>query len=209
MANKKNIQSCKPKTRHYKGTIMNENQELNTKCNCKNETIWNLTKFAILLLTLFLACYLAIYYILDQIRHSYYLPAMPLENIDKIIEEQDRMFEKDLGTFPMQSRVLKQIKSPVETFKDDKSQAYKIIVNLKEFNNDPKNIKLDIQDDKVSIMGINQKTGKSNEKIYTFTQSFYLPEKINTKAITKEQSGTKYIITMPLEKQIDEFDNDD
>ena len=108
---------------------MDENRPDNNSCD--NDKVCHLIKFAVLLITLFLACYLAVYYIMDQIRHSYYLPAMPLNNIDKIIEEQDRMFEKDLGTFPMQSRALKHMKSPVETFKDDKINAYKIFINLK------------------------------------------------------------------------------
>ena len=186
---------------------MEENKQNNH--NCKDDKVCHMLKFAVLLITLFLACYLAVYYIMDQIRHSYYLPAMPLENIDKIIEEQDRMFEKDLGTFPLQSRALKKIKSPIETFKDNKINAYKIIINLKDFNNNPKNISLDIQDDRVNIVGINEKAEKNKERIYTFTQSFVLPEKINTKTVTKEQSGNKYIITLPIENEINDLDEDD
>jgi len=106
---------------------MNENNENNNidvenKNFCKDDKICNLIKFAVLLITLFLACYLAVYYIMDQIRHSYYLPAVPIENIDRIIKEQDRMFEKDLGTFPMYNKALKQMKTPVEIFKDGKEK---------------------------------------------------------------------------------------
>lgn len=186
---------------------MEENRQNDNRCD--NDKVCHMIKFAVLLVTLFLACYLAVYYIMDQIRHSYYLPAMPLENIDKIIEEQDRLFEKELGTFPMQSRALKQMKSPVETYKDDKINAYKIIVNLKDFDNNPKNITLDIKKDSVNITGVSEKTGKTNEKLYTFSQSFDLPEEIDTKSVTKEQSGSKYIITLPIENPLNDIDDDD
>jgi len=192
---------------------MNENNENNNidvenKNFCKDDKICNLIKFAVLLITLFLACYLAVYYIMDQIRHSYYLPAVPIENIDRIIKEQDRMFEKDLGTFPMYNKALKQMKTPVEIFKDGKENIYKIIIDLKEFNNDTKNIKLDIEDDRVSITGISEKNNKSQERLYTYTQSFDLPETIDTKSVTKEKTGNKYIITLPIENPLDETDVD-
>lgn len=191
--------------------IMEENNneiKTNNKTACNEDKICHLIKFAALLVTLFLACYLAVYYIMDQIRHSYYLPAVPIENIDRIIKEQDRMFEKELGAFPMHNKALKRMASPIETYKDDKKDAYKIIINLKNFDNNEKNIKLNINDNNVTIIATNTNTTKKEENFYTYTQSFNLPEKINTKLITKEKLGNKYIITLPLENPMDDLDED-
>lgn len=184
----------------------NNNEIKQNENKCNNDKICHLIKFATLLVTLFLACYLSVYYIMDQIRHSYYLPAVPIENIDKIIKEQDRMFEKEFGTLPMHNKVLKRIESPFETYKDENQDAYKIVINLKDFNNDEKNIKLDIKDNKINIIGTNTNQTPKEESVYTYTQSFNLPEKIKTELITKEKSGNKFIITLPLENQTDEID---
>lgn len=64
----------------------------------------------------------------------------PIENIDRILNEQDKMFQKDfgMGVFPMHDRAMMMVKNPVETYKDDNADAYKMIINLKPFNNNPK-----------------------------------------------------------------------
>lgn len=181
---------------------MDENKEYHNfkECNCDehhNTAHW--VKFALLLLALFLASYLAVYYIMDQIRHAYYLPAVPMEDIDRIINAQDRMFEREMGAFPMYKQALMHVKSPIETFKDDKNNEYKMIINLKPFNNNPKNINLDIQDNRVSVTGVGEKSGKNTDKVYSFSQSFLLPEKINVDKVTKEKSRHNYVITLPID----------
>lgn len=181
---------------------MDENKEQhetkNCNCNEHHHTIhW--VKFALMLLALFLACYLAVYYVTDQIRHAYYLPASPMEDIDRIINEQDKMFEREMGVLPMHNHALMHVKSPIETFKDDKNNEYKMIINLKPFNNNPKNINLDVQDNRISVSGIGEKSSKNKDKIYSFSQSFVLPEKIDVEKVNKEISGHKYIITLPID----------
>lgn len=181
---------------------MDENKEYHEfkECHCDEHhhtTHW--VKFALLLLALFLASYLAVYYVMDQIRHAYYLPAAPMEDIDRIINEQDRMFEREMGAFPLHKQALMHVKSPIETFKDDKNNEYKMIINLKPFNNNPKNINLDIQDNRVSVTGVGEKSGKNTDKVYTFSQSFVLPEKIDLEKVTKEKSGHNYVITLPID----------
>lgn len=167
------------------------------ECHCEEHKAVHWMKFAMLLLALFIACYLAVYYVLDQMRHSYYIPSR-MDNIDNVLQEQDKMFN-DMSTFPMQYNAMKTIKNPVETYKDDKHDAYIVIVNLKPFNNNPDNINVNVDENKVSISGEEEKMGKNSEKIYEFSQSFVLPEKIDTEKVTKEKSGHKYIITLPID----------
>lgn len=158
-------------------------------------------KFALLLLALFIACYLATYYVMDQMRHAYYLPAAPMENIDRIVNEQDKMFEKDMGfgAFPMHDKAMMMVKSPIETYKDDHADAYKMVINLRPFNNNPKNVDVSVQDNRISVNAVGEKAGRKSDKVYSFSQSFVLPEKIDTAKVTKEKKGHNYIITMPIE----------
>lgn len=176
---------------------MDENKEFN-ECRCDSHKTEHWVKFALLLLALFIACYLAVYYILDQMRHSYYIPHLPMDNIDRIINEQDRIFE-GMGALPMHNNALMMMKTPVETYKDDNQDAYKMVIDLKPFNNNPNNVTVDIQAHKVSVTGLGEKTGKHSDKVYSFSQSFVLPEKIATEKVTKEKTRHKYIITMPIE----------
>ncbi len=174
-----------------------ENEQKFKECHCAEHNAHHWLKFAIILITLFLACYLAVYYILDQMRHSYYIPSK-MDSIDKVLQEQDKLFN-EMTTFPMHYNAMINVKSPVETYKDDENDAYKIIIDLKPFNDNPDNIKIDIKSNKVSISGEEDKTEKNSEKVYAFSQSFVLPEKIEADKVTKQQSGHKYVITLPID----------
>lgn len=179
---------------------MEENTEKKEfkECHCDEHKTEHWVKFALILLVLFIACYLAVYYVLDQMRHAYYMPPMPMNNIDRIINEQERMFE-GMGAMPMHNAAIMMMKTPIETYKDDSQHAYKMIIDLKPFNNSPNNVSVDVQKNKISVNGLGEKAGKHSDKVYSFSQSFVLPEDIDTDAVTKERKGHKYIVTMPIE----------
>lgn len=181
-----------------------ENQEIKEikECHCKEHKTEHWIKFALILFVLFIACYLAVYYVLDQMRHAYYMPPMPMNNIDRIIDEQEKMLEgmQGMGAMPMHNAAMMKMKTPVETYKDDSDNTYKMIIDLKPFNNSPNNISLDIQKNKININGLGEKSSKHSDKVYSFSQSFMLPEDIDTAEVTKEQKGHKYIVTMPIEE---------
>lgn len=194
--------------KHNSGGKMDENKESKEtdKTEHKSEC-W--IKFALMLFALFIACYLAVYYILDQMRYAYYIPSAPIENIDRIISEQDKMFNKEMremgammpnmGALPMHNSAMMTIKSPIETYKDTENNEYKMIIDLKPFNNNPKNVDIKINKNKVSITAAGEKSGKHSDKVYSFSQSFVLPEEIETDKVTKEVKHHKYIITMPID----------
>lgn len=184
----------------------NENLQRKEKFYSGTNCHWG--KFALLLLSLFLACYLATYYILDQIRHSYYVPSAPMEKIDKIIQEQDKLFNQDFGTLPMHNKVLKMMKNPVEIYKDTEKNAYKIVVDLKHFDGNPNNINFEVVDNKVNLNAISENIKNNKENIYTLSQSFELPESVDEKNVTKEKVGNKYIITLPIENPLADEDDD-
>ena len=104
-----------------------------------------------------------------------------------------------MGAMPMHNAAMMKMKTPVETYKDDSDNTYKMIIDLKPFNNSPNNISLDIQKNKININGLGEKSSKHSDKVYSFSQSFMLPEDIDTDEVTKEQKGHKYIVTMPID----------
>lgn len=184
-----------------RGDFMDDNKERNEQDYEKHyhssKTDYML-KLALILLAVFLACYLAVYYVLDQMRHAYYIPSAPIENIDRIMREQDRMFN-EMSAFPMHNSAMMALKSPVETYKDDTTDSYKMIVNLKPFDNNPKNVELTVDGNHVKIKAAGEKNKHNSEKLYAFSQSFVLPDKIDESKITKEKIKNKYIITLPID----------
>ena len=172
---------------------MEENNEKKIiSCDCGKQD-W--IKFALLLLAVFLGCYLASYYLLDRAHHKFYAPVRPIHNIDNVLREQEKMFD-DMQAIDL-SAMLPPNTPVIQTFKKD--DTYKVVIDLKPFNGEPSNIKTEITPDRISVYGekISKKRGAQSD--YAFSQSFILPEKINTKAVTKETVKGKYIITLPIE----------
>lgn len=172
-----------------------EDKENFKSCDCSNDK-W--IKFALIVAAVFLGCYLATYYMLDQMRHQYYYTHVrPIHNVDNVLREQDKILNA-FETEPLDLNTMIPVTSPVvQTFKKD--NAYKMVVDLKPFGGNTDNIKLKIRPDKVSISGENFVNKRNKESDYAFSQSFILPEKIDTSKVTKDVIKGKYVITLPFE----------
>ncbi len=155
-------------------------------------------KFALIVAAVFLGCYLATYFIVDQMRHQYYYTHVrPIPNIDDVLKEQDKFF-KSLEPQLFDINMLVPVNTPVvQSFKKD--DEYKMVVDLKPFGGTAENIKLKIKPDKVSISGENFTSKNNKESDYSFAQTFILPEKIDTSKVKKEVIKGKYVITLPIE----------
>lgn len=179
---------------------MDENQNSIDKKECKcSEEHW--IKFAFIALAVFLGVFFATYYIMDQIRHSYGIPYR-MDNLDRIIEEQDRVFN-DFNKVPIGFQAAMNEKSPVsiETFKNE--NAYKIIIDLKPFDHNVNNVNVKVDGRKVTVSGIKLKDHHNREDLYTFSQTFLLQKEVDASAMSKEKIRDKYVITLPI------IENDD
>lgn len=183
--------------------IENETKSSSAECHCAENKKW--IKYVLICLSAFLGAYLAVYYIVDQVRHEYYSPFMRFDNLDKVFREQEKAFD-DFEKTTMNFNVEMLGKTPVniETIKND--DVYKVIIDLKEFNNDEKNIKLDVKQDRLSISGESLKKDKNSQSEYSFSQNFSLPENVDVSKVTKEKVDNKYVITLPI---LNKNQNDD
>lgn len=176
----------------------NQNNANHKECRC-NEEHW--IKFAFIALAVFLGVFFATYYIMDQIRHFYGIP-YHMDNLDRILREQDRVFN-DFNKIPIGFQAAMNEKDPVsvESFKDEK--AYKIIIDLKPFDNNINNVDVKIDGRKVTVSGIKFKDRHNREDLYTFSQTFLLPQEVDSLAVTKEKVKDKYVITLPIMEEDD------
>lgn len=182
---------------------MDENYNRNEHDNDHHEFHHVMKWIKVLLISFaaFLGAYLATYYIVDQARHTYYSPFIKLEREGKDFMAQRRLYEDfnrfDKDAMRLDSDIM--AKNPVKIKPLRDNEGYKICINLAPFNNNEKNIKVDVKNNRVNITGKSDKMDKHNESEYSFAQSFILPHDVDTQKIKKEKHGNKYIIILPFE----------
>lgn len=74
---------------------------------------------------------------------------------------------------------------------------YKITLDLKPFNNDPKNVHIKVSDNKVFISAEYKSKDKEDFSSAQFNQTLILPSKISSDKIKQQQNGKLLIITIP------------
>lgn len=171
----------------------NHNESNFRECKCNEE---NWIKFAFIALAVFLGVFFATYYIMDQIRHSYGVPYR-MNDLDRILEEQDRAFNRFNRT-PIGFHSIMQGPNPVtlEQVKDE--NAYKLIIDLKPFDNNIKNVKVNVDGKRVTVEGVKFKDRNNKEDLYTFSQTILLPEEIDSATVTQEKVKDKLVVTMHM-----------
>lgn len=82
---------------------------------------------------------------------------------------------------------------------EENADAYKIYIDLKKFNNDENNVKIDIKPQFVKISGNSEINDKNEQSSFSYVKEFNLSRKVDVDDISKERVGNKYIITLPVE----------
>ena len=76
---------------------------------------------------------------------------------------------------------------------------YKIIINLRRFNNDEKNVKVDIKAHSIKISGNAVNNTEEEQSSFSYSKTLTVSRKIDTDDVKKEVLGNKLIITAPIE----------
>lgn len=81
--------------------------------------------------------------------------------------------------------------------------AYKITIDLRPFNNDAKNVKFKLDDNRILISAQYKSNDKKNFNSAQFHQEMILPSKIEEDKITQQKKGNFLIITVPKDHNDD------
>ena len=119
------------------------------------------------------------------------------QRLDRILREQDRVFN-DFNKIPIGFQAALNEKSPVEVESFKEENAYKIIIDLKPFDNNINNVDVKVDGRKVTVSGIKYKDRHNREDLYTFSQTFLLPQEVDALDVKKEKVKDKYVITLPI-----------
>ena len=145
-----------------------------------------------------LGSFLAFYFVADMTIKHLTNPAYQFRKFDKMMERQAREMDK------MDRKMMKEMgmprfhknKSMVIVERDD--DDYKIIVDLRAFDNNEKNVKFNLNNNMATVSASIEKEKRHEDSIVEFSQTFYLNGNLDKKNIKKEKERDKYVITIPL-----------
>lgn len=113
----------------------------------------------------------------------------------------ERMIEKDMRAMDSmmmrEDKLLSKKAAPVIHLEQTKD-AYKIIIDLKAFDNNENNLKTAVNGRILTITGRTVRKSKHNEQISEFQQNYMFGDNVKLEDFTKEIDGNNYIITIPI-----------
>ena len=161
---------------------------------CKHPAV----KFVLIGLSVFLGAFLAFYVVADWHFKRMFDPMIQMQNMNRAMMRQERQMDKFVQKeFQKGQRMIQNTAPFIHVDRADDN--YKIIIDLKPFDNDEKNIEVKANGNTITINGAGEKNSHHGQEITHYSQTFAFGERINAQDITKVRQGNNYIITIPFE----------
>lgn len=140
--------------------------------------------------------FLAFYVVMDITLARMLNPMYGIKRAEKMLQHQMRDIQKfDNEVFTPTPMPLHH--SIITMLKED--NVYKFVVDLKQLDNNEKNIEVVADNDTITIKGVAERNRGNKNILIDFSQTFALDTKIYKDKITKKREGNKYIIMVPTE----------
>lgn len=192
-------------------TINSEQQNQNPKEEFLTISKSLLKKFAIGLgiafLAIFLASFLAFYLVFQQLTKNSHITYLRDDFFDgdrfmtQMNEEFNNLEKQNQNFIFHHPFILKEKDFPnYATIKTENNPTdYKVIINLKSFGNNEKNVNVKTEDNRLTIQAKYENKDKNHHlhNSSSFYQTVGLSEKINPSKIIKEKNGDMLTITIP------------
>lgn len=124
------------------------------------------------------------------------------ERNEKMVEQQEEFFDKfndevedSFKHMPNTARFVYVNNSGLRT--QETKDMYKVTVDLKPFNNDEKNVNVEVKNKTVTISAKYKSDDKKQFSSSQFFQTITLPSKIDSSLIKQEKKGNFLVITIP------------
>ena len=160
-------------------------------------------------LLIFLGAFAAFYVVSDWHFKRMLDPAFQMRRMDRAVMQRERNFDKmerkalkqqewlDKKAFKMQRNLERNAAQFIHVEKAD--DAYKIIIDLKPFDNDEKNVEIRPDGNTLTIKAAGERNVRNKKAIIRYSQTFAFGEDIDSANITKVREGDNYIITVPFD----------
>lgn len=162
-----------------------------------------LLKYLLTSLLIFLGAFCAFYVVADWHMKNMFRPRFganmgypgKIEHMmKKEMREMERMFGEDAKMLTKAGNIIHLSQS---------KDAYKIIIDLRAFDNNENNVQVSANGNILTINGRSIRKSKNNEQISEFQQNYMFGNNVKLNDLTKETQGNYYIITIPIEENED------
>ncbi len=161
---------------------------------CKHPAL----KAVLIGLLVFLGAFAAFYVVADWHFKRMLDPMVQMRKMDRAMMRQERQMDKFAKKeFQKADRMMVNTAPFIHVDKTD--DTYKIVIDLKPFDNDEKNIEVKVNGNIVTINAAGEKNSRHGQAITRYSQTFAFGERINAQDITKVRQGNEYIITIPFD----------
>ena len=148
------------------------------------------------LMTLF-GAYLAFYVVTDWHYKRMIDPVFQMRKMDRMIQREEhqmhKMFDKEIR------KERKYDRKAGEMINVEKNgENYKIIVDLKPFNRDEKNVQVTREGNSLTVNVAGEVKKHQKDLLIHITQKFIFPEDADLDDISKFREGDKYYIVVPI-----------
>ena len=95
--------------------------------------------------------------------------------------------------------------TPISTTKthilkiEETKDSYKLTIDLKQFHDNEKNVKIDVKPNSIKISGKSAMKTENAQSSFSYYQEIPLSKKIDVDDIKKEKIANDYVITLPFE----------
>ncbi len=150
-------------------------------------------------LMVFLGAYLAFYTVTDWHFKRMMDPAVQMRRFEKNMmrehRQMERMYRKNIERG---MRLGEESENYIHLEK--KGDAYEIIVNLRPFDNNEKNVEVSTDGDTLTVTAAGESSTKHHDKMIKVMQQYDFDDNVDFDAISKNKKGDMYIITVPIIK---------
>lgn len=149
-------------------------------------------------LLVFLGAFAAFYVVTDWHYKRMLDPVVQLKKMDNMMRKENfyahKMMRKGLNEGVKIEAKASQIVH-IEKLDD----IYKIVIDLKPFDNNEKNVEVIAAGDTLTINAAGEQKGHRKSEILRFSQSFSFPDDVDLSRISKTREGNQYVITVPTD----------
>ncbi len=164
-------------------------------CGCKHPMMRHIF---IALLT-FLGAFMAFYVVADWHYKQMFDPIAQMNRMDRMIRSDfDSMSKIAEKQIMKGARFAEKNESYIRLERADKS--YKVIVDLRPFDNDEKNIEVSADGNVLTITAAGSSNKHGHERILKISQNYMFDEDVNLENMTKIRQGDDLVIYIPTEK---------
>ncbi|MBR5303974.1 MAG: Hsp20 family protein [Candidatus Gastranaerophilales bacterium] len=144
-----------------------------------------------------IGAYLAFYFVTDWHFKRMLDPVVQMRKMDRMIQKEEHQMHK---FFDKEMRKEKNLERKAgEIIHVEKTEdAYKIVIDLKPFNNDEKNVTVTREGDSLTVNMAGEIKKQKKELTVSLTQKFIFPDDADLDDISKFKDGNKYFIVVPI-----------